>query len=175
MSGFIKCDVRRCMFGWSCPSIDIDQRVDVPASQQLIGGEVYTDHIKSRPEWEFAGVYTDKGISATDTRHRDGFNKMVQDALDGKIDLIVTKSVSRFEGIRWTASPRSRACGACNGLFRRQGGVHLPQRCRSQHGDLKQEAVGASGLSQMSPAAFFCAWKYSVLCMEICDGLRYDF
>ena len=38
----------------------------------------------------------DEGISATDTRHRDGFNKMVQDALDGKIDLIVTKSVSRF-------------------------------------------------------------------------------
>ncbi len=37
-----------------------------------------------------------EGISATDTRHRDGFNKMVQDALDGKIDLIVTKSVSRF-------------------------------------------------------------------------------
>ena len=42
------------------------------------------------------GIYTDEGISATDTRHRDGFNQMVQDALDGKIDLIVTKSVSRF-------------------------------------------------------------------------------
>jgi len=41
-------------------------------------------------------VYIDEGISATDTRHRSGFNQMVQDALDGKIDLIVTKSVSRF-------------------------------------------------------------------------------
>ncbi len=37
-----------------------------------------------------------EGISATDTRYRSGFNKMVQDALGGKIDLIVTKSVSRF-------------------------------------------------------------------------------
>ena len=41
-------------------------------------------------------VYTDEGISATNTRHRDGFNQMISDALAGKIDLIVTKSVSRF-------------------------------------------------------------------------------
>ena len=41
-------------------------------------------------------VYTDQGISATNTRHRDGFNQMISDALAGKIDLIVTKSVSRF-------------------------------------------------------------------------------
>ncbi len=41
-------------------------------------------------------MYTDEGISATNTKHRDGFNRMVQDALDGKIDLVVTKSVSRF-------------------------------------------------------------------------------
>lgn len=41
-------------------------------------------------------MYTDEGISATNTRHRDGFNRMIADALNGKIDLIVTKSVSRF-------------------------------------------------------------------------------
>ena len=41
-------------------------------------------------------IYTDEGISATNTKKRDGFNRMIQDALDGKIDLIVTKSVSRF-------------------------------------------------------------------------------
>ena len=56
----------------------------------------YTDYIKKRADWEFAGVYTDQGISATNTKHRDGFNAMIADALDGKIDLIVTKSVSRF-------------------------------------------------------------------------------
>jgi DNA invertase Pin-like site-specific DNA recombinase len=42
------------------------------------------------------GYYLDEGISATNTKRRDGFNRMVTDALDGKIDLIVTKSVSRF-------------------------------------------------------------------------------
>lgn len=56
----------------------------------------YTEYIRGRDDWVFAGMYTDDGISATSTRHRDGFNQMVEDALAGKIDLIITKSVSRF-------------------------------------------------------------------------------
>ena len=56
----------------------------------------YTEHIRSKSEWIFVDVYTDKGITGTNTKKRDGFNQMVQDALDGKIDLIITKSVSRF-------------------------------------------------------------------------------
>ena len=75
-------------------------RVSTDSEEQLTSYEAqvdyYTHYIQSRPEWEFVKVYTDEGISATDTRHRDGFNEMIKDALDGKIDLIVTKSVSRF-------------------------------------------------------------------------------
>lgn len=56
----------------------------------------YTNYIKSNPEWEFAGIYSDEGISGTNTKHREGFNNMVNDALNGKIDLILTKSISRF-------------------------------------------------------------------------------
>ena len=56
----------------------------------------YTQYIQNRDDWEFVQVYTDEGISATSTRHREGFQQMVADALAGKIDLIVTKSVSRF-------------------------------------------------------------------------------
>ncbi len=56
----------------------------------------YTELIKGNPAWEFVDVYTDEGISGTDMRKRDGFNRMIQDALDGKIDLIETKSISRF-------------------------------------------------------------------------------
>ncbi|MDR1409620.1 MAG: recombinase family protein [Oscillospiraceae bacterium] len=56
----------------------------------------YSDLIQRRHDWEYRGVYADEGISATSTKKRDGFNRMVQDALDGKIDLIITKSVSRF-------------------------------------------------------------------------------
>ncbi|MBQ2824716.1 MAG: recombinase family protein, partial [Clostridia bacterium] len=58
--------------------------------------DYYTNYIARNPDWEFVEVYTDEGISAVNTKKRDGFNRMIKDALDGKIDLIVTKSVSRF-------------------------------------------------------------------------------
>lgn len=75
-------------------------RVSTDSEEQLTSYEAqvdyYTQYIKANPDWQFVDVYTDEGISATNTKRRDGFNRMVQDALDGKIDLIVTKSVSRF-------------------------------------------------------------------------------
>ena len=58
--------------------------------------DYYTTYIQGREDWEFAGLYSDEGISATNTKHRAGFNQMIADALAGKIDLIITKSVSRF-------------------------------------------------------------------------------
>ncbi len=58
--------------------------------------DYYTDYIKGRRDWEFVSIYTDEGISATSTAKRDGFNSMIEDALGGCIDLIITKSVSRF-------------------------------------------------------------------------------
>ena len=58
--------------------------------------DYYTKYVSERPDWELVEVYTDEGVSAVNTKHRDGFKRMIQDALDGKIDLIITKSVSRF-------------------------------------------------------------------------------
>lgn len=58
--------------------------------------DYYTKFIKSKPEWEFVDVYTDEGISGTNTKKRNGFRRMSTDALKGEIDLIITKSVSRF-------------------------------------------------------------------------------
>lgn len=75
-------------------------RVSTDSEEQQTSYEAqvdyYTNYIKSREDWEFVQVYTDEGISATNTKKRDGFKRMVKDALDGNIDLIVTKSVSRF-------------------------------------------------------------------------------
>ncbi len=75
-------------------------RVSTENEEQLNSYEAqvdyYTRHIKSNPEWEYVEVYSDEGISATSTKKREGFNRMVSDALEGKIDLIITKSVSRF-------------------------------------------------------------------------------
>jgi DNA invertase Pin-like site-specific DNA recombinase/FtsZ-binding cell division protein ZapB len=56
----------------------------------------YSNYIKSKEDWDFVKVYTDEGISGTSTLKREGFKTMIQDALNGKIDLIITKSVSRF-------------------------------------------------------------------------------
>ena len=56
----------------------------------------YSTYIKSKPEWEFVEVYADEGITGTSTKRREGFTRMIDDALAGKIDLILTKSVSCF-------------------------------------------------------------------------------
>ena len=58
--------------------------------------EYFTEYIQRHPDWVFSGMYTDDGISGLSIRKRDGFNHMVADALDGKINLILTKSLSRF-------------------------------------------------------------------------------
>ena len=75
-------------------------RVSTDSDEQFTSYEAqidyYTQYIKKREDWEFVKVYTDEGISGTNTKRREGFNDMVADALAGKIDLIVTKSVSRF-------------------------------------------------------------------------------
>ena len=50
--------------------------------------EYFTEYIQRHLDWVFAGMYTDDGVSSLSIRRRDGFNRMVNDALDGKIDLI---------------------------------------------------------------------------------------
>ena len=58
--------------------------------------EYYTNYIKQQKQWEFVSVYADEGITGCNTKNRDGFNSMIADALNNRIDLIITKSVSRF-------------------------------------------------------------------------------
>ena len=75
-------------------------RVSTDNEEQLTSYEAqidyYTNYINGRDDWEFVGVYPDEGITGTNTKKREQFRQMVADALDGKIDLIITKSVSRF-------------------------------------------------------------------------------
>lgn len=56
----------------------------------------YTDFVSRRSNWTLVGIYADEGISGTSLQHRDAFLRMIDDCHNGKIDLIVTKSVSRF-------------------------------------------------------------------------------
>lgn len=83
---------KRRVAGYARVSTDMEDQQTSYAAQC----DYYTNYIQSREDWEFVKLYSDEGISATSTRHREGFNQMVEDALAGRIDLIITKSVSRF-------------------------------------------------------------------------------
>lgn len=56
----------------------------------------YTEFILRHPDWILAGIYADEGISGTDTRNRDEFNRMIAGCMNGEIDMVITKSISRF-------------------------------------------------------------------------------
>ena len=56
----------------------------------------FTEYISNHEDYELTEVYYDEGITGTSTRKRDGFNRMIADCENGKIDLILTKEVSRF-------------------------------------------------------------------------------
>ena len=56
----------------------------------------YQDVVNKNPNWMLVEIYADEGISGTSLQHRDAFKKMIEDCEAGKIDLIITKSVSRF-------------------------------------------------------------------------------
>ena len=58
--------------------------------------EYYTEYIQKNPDWEFAGIYADDGISGTNTKKREEFNRMIDDCKAGNIDMIITKSISQF-------------------------------------------------------------------------------
>ncbi len=83
---------KRRVAGYARVSTDMEEQITSYDAQV----RYYTDYIKNHDGWEFAGMYTDEGITGTSIKHREGFKKMVDDALSGKIDLIITKSVSRF-------------------------------------------------------------------------------
>ena len=70
---------------------DIDQAISIRL-QQL----EYRDKIKANPNWVSAGMYVDNGFSGTNTAHRPGFLKLIEDCRAGMIDMVITKSVSRF-------------------------------------------------------------------------------
>lgn len=75
-------------------------RVSTDSDEQATSYEAqvehYTSFISKNPEWEFAGIYADDGITGTNTKKREEFNRLMVDCRCGKIDMIITKSISRF-------------------------------------------------------------------------------
>lgn len=75
-------------------------RVSTEQDEQLnslsVQQRYFEELINKNPEWINVGIYYDEGISGTSLKKREGFNRLITDALDGKIDLILVKSISRF-------------------------------------------------------------------------------
>ena len=95
-------------------------RVSTASDEQLVSLETqkahYEEYIASNPEWEFAGLYYDEGLSGTKKEKRPALLQMMTDCENGKIDFIVTKSLSRF----------ARNTTDCLELVRRLQELHIP-------------------------------------------------
>ena len=83
----------------------------------------YTEKITNNPEWKMAGIYADEGITGTSMKHRDDFKRMLRACREGRIDLILCKSVSRFgrnsvDVLRTIRSLRERNIGV---IFEKEG------------------------------------------------------
>ena len=83
----------------------------------------YTEKINSKTEWKFAGIYADEGITGTSMKHREDFKRMLRACREGRIDLILCKSVSRFgrnsvDVLRTIRALRERGIGV---MFEKEG------------------------------------------------------
>ena len=75
-------------------------RVSTDSDEQATSYEAqiehYTEYISKNPDWVLAGIFADEGITGTNTKKRTEFNRMIDECMDGNIDMIITKSISRF-------------------------------------------------------------------------------
>ena len=96
----------------------------------------YTEKINSKAEWKFAGVYADEGITGTSMKHREDFKRMLRACREGRIDLILCKSVSRFgrnsvDVLRTIRALRERGIGV---VFEKEGRGHPHHELRAYPG-----------------------------------------
>ena len=75
-------------------------RVSTDSDEQATSYEAqiehYTAHINSHPDWALAGIFADDGITGTSTKKREEFNRMIDECMAGNVDMVITKSISRF-------------------------------------------------------------------------------
>ncbi len=87
--------------------------------------EHYSNLIQNNPEWQLAGIYADDGISGMNAKKRDEFKRMIQDCMEGKIDLVITKSISRFARNTVDCLNYTRALKSKNiGVFFEKENIH---------------------------------------------------
>ena len=93
----------------------------------------YTEYVERHPGWELVDIYADHGISATSTKRRKAFNRLIADCKNGAVTYIITKQVSRFarntaDCVRICRELKKLACG---GVFRDRGAEHAVPKQRA--------------------------------------------
>ena len=78
----------------ACCRVSTDSEEQLSSYQSQI--EYYSTLIEENPKWKLAGIFADEGLSGTSTKKREEFNKMIRKCRLGRIDMVITKSVSRF-------------------------------------------------------------------------------
>ena len=75
-------------------------RVSTDSDEQATSYEAQIDHytafISGHPDWQLAGIFADDGISGTNTKKREEFNRLIDECMAGNVDMVITKSISRF-------------------------------------------------------------------------------
>ena len=89
----ISAQKKRKVAGYARVSTDHDDQFTSYEAQI----DYYTNYIKGRDDWEFVSVYTDEGITGTSTKRREGFKRMIADALDGKIEILSGKWIQTHD------------------------------------------------------------------------------
>ena len=107
-------------------------RVSTKQEEQLNSYEAqlsyYTDRINREPDWEFVGIYADKGITGTSVKNRDEFKKMIRLCKNGKVDMVITKSISRFARNTLDCLKYTRMLKALNvDVYFEEQGLHSKQ------------------------------------------------
>lgn len=113
----------------------------------------FESYIRENLRWEFVGLYVDDGISGLSYHNREGFNRMVADAVDGKIDLIITKSLSHFARNTVDALTTIRKLKAANvGVFFQKEDINTL--------DAKGEFVINEGETRVVRFIYMLAFEY---------------
>ena len=97
-----------------CAYCRVSTDEDTQASSDELQVQNYTKMIQENPDWQFAGIFADEGISGTSVLHREHFLEMIEKCKAGEIDLIITKQVSRFARTR---KPRAIMSGSLAGFY----------------------------------------------------------
>ena len=83
---------RLCVAAYCRVSTDTEDQLNSYKSQV----KYYTELIKSKPEWSLAGIYADEAITGTQVKKREDFQRLINDCMNGDVDMVITKSISRF-------------------------------------------------------------------------------